>query len=86
MPAPGVSEIYADVEAPPSISYSCANHRRSAAVLAAIEAAYSDSGGPGYLEVSDYQGHGLVPLQARRAGHPLLGQTLVGSGWPARRS
>ncbi len=78
MPAPGVREIYADVEAPPSISYSCANHRRSAAVLAAIEAAYSDSGGPGYLEVSDYQGHGLVPLQARRAGHPLLGQTLVG--------
>ncbi len=46
--------------------------------MAAIETAYGDSDGPGYLEVSDYRGHGLVPLQARRAGHPLLRQTLVG--------
>ncbi|MGA8746784.1 MAG: glycosyltransferase [Solirubrobacterales bacterium] len=46
--------------------------------MAAIEGAYGNSGGPDYLEVSDYRGHGLVPLQARRAGHPLLRKTLVG--------
>ena len=47
--------------------------------MAAIEAAYGDStNGPGYLEVSDYQDHGMVPLQSRRAGHPLLRQTLIG--------
>jgi glycosyltransferase involved in cell wall biosynthesis len=53
------------------------NHRRSAAVLEAIERAY-EGGGPDYLELADYRAPGLVPLQARRAGHPLLQDTLVG--------
>jgi glycogen synthase len=58
------------------ISFSCDSHRRSAAVLEAIEATY-DGAGPDYLEVTDYHANGLVPLQARRAGHPLLRDTLI---------
>jgi len=79
LPAPigGVREEIADKEALSSIAFSCENHHRSAAALAAIERAYG-SEGPDYLEVADFCGHGLVPLQARRTGHPLLSGTLVG--------
>ncbi|HEX5984216.1 MAG TPA: glycosyltransferase [Solirubrobacterales bacterium] len=59
------------------ISFSCEDHLRSAAVLEAIEAAYPDGAGPEYLEVCDYRALGLVPLQARAAGHPLLRDTTV---------
>jgi glycosyltransferase involved in cell wall biosynthesis len=77
-PIPGVREELADFAGPLSaVAFSCENHQRSAAVLEAIEGLYGSSG-PDYLEVSDYCAHGLVPLQARRAGHPLLKDTLVG--------
>lgn len=78
-PAPGVREVFADPTGKlATIDFACEDHRRSAAVLEAIERAYEGSEGPHYLEVCDYRGHGLVPLQARRAGHPLLRDTLAG--------
>jgi glycosyltransferase involved in cell wall biosynthesis len=75
---PGVREV----EARPSeelagLSFAGDAHRRSAALLEAIERVYG-SAGPDYLEVCDYRASGLVPLQARRAGHPALRDTLVG--------
>jgi glycogen synthase len=60
-----------------AISFSCNSHRRSAAVLAAIEEVYGDVG-PDYVEVVDYHAAGLVPLQARATGHPLLRDTAIG--------
>jgi glycosyltransferase involved in cell wall biosynthesis len=54
-----------------SFAFTCEDHRRSAAALRAIEEVYGDEP-PDYLEVPDYRGHGLVPLQARRAGHRSL--------------
>lgn len=75
---PGVRQAFA--EPSPDLqrmAFSCDAHRRSAAVLETIERAYGDCG-PDYLEVPDYLGHGLVPLQARKAGHPLLRDTLFG--------
>jgi glycogen synthase len=53
------------------------DHLASAAVVEAIEAAYAGSTGPDVLEVCDYRALGLVPLQARAAGHPLLRRTAV---------
>ncbi len=50
------------------------DHRRSAAVLETIERLYG-SAGPDYVQVPDYRAHGLVALQARRGGHPLLRET-----------
>ena len=77
-PLPGVREVTGlpspDLD---RISFSSDSHRESAAVLEAIEQAYGDAG-PDYLEVTDYHANGLVPLQARKAGHPLLRDTLVG--------
>jgi glycogen synthase len=75
-PVPGVRELFAE----PSVedAFACEDHRRSAAAMEAIERAYEGSSGPDYLEVCDYRAHGLVPLQARRAGHPLLSGALVG--------
>ncbi|MDQ3726199.1 MAG: glycosyltransferase [Actinomycetota bacterium] len=61
-----------------AISYASEDHERSAAVLAEIERAYAGTDGPEYLEVCDYRAPGLVPLQARAAGHPLLRDTVVG--------
>lgn len=55
--------------------FCCEDHKLSAAVLAAIEEHFPD-GGPDYVEVPDYRAHGLVPMQARRAGHPLLRETM----------
>jgi glycosyltransferase involved in cell wall biosynthesis len=60
-----------------AISFSCDSHRRSAAVMAAIEEVYGDVG-PDYVEVVDYHAAGLVPLQARATGHPLLRDTAIG--------
>jgi glycosyltransferase involved in cell wall biosynthesis len=57
-------------------SFAGPDHLRSAAVLEAIERAYTD-GGPDLLEVCDYRALGLVALQARQAGHELLRGTTV---------
>lgn len=59
-----------------SVSYAGDDHRRSAAVLERIEEIYGDEG-PDLLEVCDYRALGLVPLQARAAGHPALRRTVV---------
>lgn len=58
------------------VSFAGEDHRRSAAVLERIELAYGDDG-PDLLEVCDYRALGLVPLQARAAGHPALRRTAV---------
>lgn len=60
------------------LSFASEDHLRSAAALEAIEAAYEAGGPPDYVEFRDYRALGLVPLQARRAGHELLRETLVG--------
>jgi glycosyltransferase involved in cell wall biosynthesis len=76
--APGVREVTAWVR--PELEkevFAGEDHRRSAAVLEAIESAYN-SAGPDYVEVPDARAHGLVPLMARRCGHPLLDRTLFG--------
>lgn len=62
------------------MSFAGEDHLRSAAVLEAIEAAYAGGDGPDVLEVCDYRALGLVPLQARAAGHPLLRETAVAVG------
>jgi glycosyltransferase involved in cell wall biosynthesis len=80
----GVKEVF--VEPSPvlaGLSFSCEAHRRSAAVVEAIESVYGSSG-PDLLEACDYRAPGFVALQARAAGHPLLRDTeirtlLVGS-------
>jgi glycosyltransferase involved in cell wall biosynthesis len=54
------------------ISFASEDHLSSAAVLEEIENAYAGAWGPDLLEVCDYRALGLVPLQARAAGHPLL--------------
>ncbi|HEV2727218.1 MAG TPA: glycosyltransferase family 4 protein, partial [Solirubrobacterales bacterium] len=59
-----------------AISFAGEDHRRSAAVLERIERLYGDEG-PDLLEVCDYRALGLVPLQARAAGHPTLRRTTV---------
>ena len=63
-------------EAVGAVSYASEDHRRSAAVLERIEQVYGDEG-PDLLEVCDYRAYGLVPLQARAAGHPSLRRTVV---------
>jgi glycosyltransferase involved in cell wall biosynthesis len=63
-------------EAIGAISFAGDDHRRSAAVLERIEQLYGDEG-PDLLEACDYRALGLVPLQARAAGHPLLRRTTV---------
>lgn len=60
-----------------TISFASEDHQCSAAVLQRIEAAYAGGPGPEYLEVCDYRALGLVPLQARAAGHPLLRDTTI---------
>jgi len=59
------------------MSFATEHHLRSAAVLEEIEAAYEGTQGPDLLEVYDRRAPGLVPLQARAAGHPLLRGTTV---------
>jgi glycogen synthase len=72
----GVREVFAEPGPELSgVSFAGEEHRRSAAVLEAIERAYGSTG-PDYVEVCDYRAQGLVALQARRAGHPLFENTL----------
>lgn len=68
---PRLRHVVADLSRVPSIAFSCEDHIRSAAVLLAIEDVYGDNP-PDYLEVCDYRGLGLVPLQARNSGHRSL--------------
>jgi glycosyltransferase involved in cell wall biosynthesis len=73
-----VIDPYAEEEpsgAPP-IAFSCEDHERSAALLAAIEEAYGDEP-PDYAEFAEYRGAALVPLQARAAGHRSLRGTTM---------
>lgn len=63
--------LIADRSRLPPIAFACDDHAHSAATLLAIEDAYGDEP-PDYLEVPDYRGHGLVPLQARNADHRSL--------------
>jgi glycogen synthase len=65
-------------EATASVSFASEDHRRSAAVLEAIEAAYGQGPPPDYVEFCDYRAPGLVSLQARQAGHELLRGALIG--------
>jgi glycogen synthase len=64
-------------EALAKISFAGEDHLRSAAVLEAIEAAYAGGEGPDLIEVCDYRALGLVPLQARAAGHRLLRDAVI---------
>lgn len=67
----GLRHVLVDPSRLPPIAFSCDDHARSAAAMLAIEEIYGDRP-PDYLEVPDYRGHGLVPLQARNAGHRSL--------------
>jgi glycosyltransferase involved in cell wall biosynthesis len=71
-----VRHVVVDPSRLPDVAFSCDDHARSAAAMLAIEDAYGDSP-PDYLEVPDYRGHALVPLQARNGGHPSLRGTTV---------
>lgn len=68
---PTLRMVTVDTSPLKSVVFSCEDHRRSAAALYAIEEVYGDEP-PDYLEAPDYRGHGLVPLQAKRAGHRSL--------------
>jgi glycogen(starch) synthase len=58
------------------LSFAGEDHRRSAFALEEIERIYG-SEGPDLLEACDYRAPGLVPLQAKRAGHESLRETVV---------
>jgi glycogen synthase len=73
----GVRQLTADPSRLPPIAFSCDDHARSAAAMMAIEEAFGDEP-PDYLEVPDHRGHGLVPLQARNAGHRSLRGCAIG--------
>lgn len=76
-PGAAFREFYADLPAEmASLKFACEDHRHSAAAMEAIRALYPD-GGPDYLEAPDFRAHGLVPLQARRGGDPLLAGTII---------
>jgi hypothetical protein len=60
-----------------SVAFANEQHRRSAAVLAAIDTAYGDRG-PDYLEAGDRDAPALMALMARRGGHRSLRDTQVG--------
>jgi glycosyltransferase involved in cell wall biosynthesis len=69
--------VYAEVpDVLARLKFACEDHRHSAAVMEAIRRLYAD-GGPDYLEAPDFRAHGLVPLQARLGGDPLLAQTTI---------
>ena len=76
-PQAGFREVYADLpEELEPLKFACEDHRHSAAVMEAIRSLYAD-GGPDYIEAPDFRAHGLVPLQARRGGDPLLAATTI---------
>lgn len=76
-PMGSIREVYADLpEELAPLKFACEDHRHSAAAMAAIRRLYP-AGGPDLIEVPDFRAHGLVPLQARRGGDPLLAQTTI---------
>lgn len=76
-PNPRFREVCAELPAElATLKFACDDHRHSAAAMEAIRRLYGDRG-PDYLEVPDFRAHGLVPLQARRSGDPLLAATTI---------
>ncbi|HEU4739166.1 MAG TPA: glycosyltransferase [Solirubrobacterales bacterium] len=76
-PSADVREVYAELpEELAPLKWASDEHRDSAAVMEAIRRLYAD-GGPDYLEAPDFRALGLVPLQARLGGEPLLAQTTI---------
>lgn len=76
-PNPRFREVCAELpEELATLKFACDDHRHSAAVMETIRRLYSDRG-PDYVEVPDFRAHGLVPLQARRSGDPLLAATTI---------
>ncbi|HEX6781965.1 MAG TPA: glycosyltransferase [Solirubrobacterales bacterium] len=76
-PSTAFREVYADLpEDLAPLKFACEDHRHSAAAMEAIGSLYRD-GGPDYVEAPDFRAHGLVPLQARRGGDPLLAGTTI---------
>lgn len=59
------------------VSFACPEHRRAAETMEAIRAAYPECG-PDYIEVGDNGARGLIALQARATGDPLLWNTVMG--------
>jgi glycosyltransferase involved in cell wall biosynthesis len=73
----GFREVYAELpEELAPLKFACEDHRHSAAAMETIRRLYAD-GGPDYLEAPDFRAHGLVPLQARHGGDPLLAATTI---------
>lgn len=76
-PNPRFREVCAELpEGLATLKFACDDHRHSAAVMETIRRLY-DGRGPDYIEVPDFRAHGLVPLQARHSGDPLLAATTV---------
>lgn len=61
---------------PPPFDFACPDHRHAAVAMEEVRALYGDAG-PDYLEVPDFRAHGLVALQARLGGDPLLSETTI---------
>jgi hypothetical protein len=76
-PIAGIREVYAELsEELGSLRFACEDHCHSGAVMETIRRLYAD-GGPDYLEAPDFRAHGIVPLQARHGGDPLLAATTI---------
>jgi len=76
-PSSGFREVYATLpEELRALKFSCEDHRHAAAAMETLRLLYGEHG-PDYLEVCDFRAHGLVALQARRTGDPLLARTTV---------
>jgi glycogen synthase len=75
--SPRLRHLTVTPERLPGFFFACEEHARSAAAMLAIEEAYGDDP-PDYLEVPDRGGQGVVPLQARAAGHSSLRGTSIG--------
>jgi glycogen(starch) synthase len=61
---------------PPPFDFASPDHRHAAVAMEEIRAIYG-SEGPDYLEAPDFRAHGLVALQARLGGDPLLRGTTI---------
>lgn len=76
-PNPGFREVYAELpEELAPLKFACEDHRHSAAAMETVRRLYPDER-PDYVEVPDFRAHGLVTLQARRGGDPLLAGTTI---------
>ncbi|HEX5610224.1 MAG TPA: glycosyltransferase [Solirubrobacterales bacterium] len=77
LPGSGFREVVAAIDPESAgLKFACEDHRHGAAVVDAVRASYGEQG-PDLLEVPDFRAHGLVALQARLAGEPLLARTLI---------